>query len=774
MSTLETPERYYQPAGPLITVPHGHGQPQPPPPPSGPLTKSAPLSEASPTSTTPSASHEPPPPPSSNGDSSDSEVIITSVTTGKESAPPPSHPPAAYRYTQYSSAPPGYPYSYPAPYHYPTPAPPNPSYAHHDICYPPSPYVHHKYPSYRRYLSSAPYYPTNHQEVYSLPPAAPSQQSQQVVTATPVSATGTAYSAPTGPPPPPTLMETYSAPQPTLVETYQPPPHYFTPAYGPAPSCYTHSPSRTIPYINATYQSCPCPMQSCPKNVLTGPLTGDSKRSNILSISKDSMPLPPVALALPLEPASATGPPSPARGSAGMPPPPSPAGATYQPPPPPTKQESQSPESHGQDCNTEKKRKARVGKAMVRSNMQNTMLLMCNPTNYVGVVKREIESPKEKEEEHKKEILSADEDFKSPVKEPEQPSTKNEESPVGVILQPVEPKEEKPMEKENADALTIVEPERPSQVLQPIVNTVAENVKVKNMKRKLSLSKERVPEPELTPSSRKRQKLGSYKYLIRKDTNLVKIHNGKRKLMEKSLPAHQRNGQIRQTKIKLKKSISKRKISTSKEINNKRFKLSQPLTASNLNNYKNSSKIKEKTVMELNKVKEPVKKAAKMPVTVNSKTNNSKSAVAVLDSLFASNNVDRIIESVVSESCMRTTKDSAVKSEKCSGSLKEPIANKKSTNKNNGQMNKLKNECKKTGVGRRKSKCKEVVVPQIITRPRRPSHFPRWSNGWRWEGEPYDAKVFLNSDEATVMRRCYPAMRHRRGGLNCTTRLCSP
>ena len=61
---------YYQPAGPLISVPHGHTQ-QPPPPP--PITKSAPLSETSPTAASPI--HQPPPAPSSNGgDSSDSEV----------------------------------------------------------------------------------------------------------------------------------------------------------------------------------------------------------------------------------------------------------------------------------------------------------------------------------------------------------------------------------------------------------------------------------------------------------------------------------------------------------------------------------------------------------------------------------------------------------------------------------------------------------------------------------------------------------------------------
>ena len=66
-------------------------------------------------------------------------------------------------------------------------------------------------------------------------------------------------------------------------------------------------------------------MQSCPKNVLTGPLTGASKGS---IKNHQTTPLPPVALALPLEPPGALGPPSPARGSAGMPPPPSPALAT--------------------------------------------------------------------------------------------------------------------------------------------------------------------------------------------------------------------------------------------------------------------------------------------------------------------------------------------------------------------------------------------------------------------------------------------------------------
>lgn len=69
---------------------------------------------------------------------------------------------------------------------------------------------------------------------------------------------------------------------------------------------------------------------------------------------------------------------------------------------------------------------------------------------------------------------------------------------------------------------------------------------------------------------------------------------------------------------------------------------------------------------------------------------------------------------------------------------------------------------------------------------------PKWSNGWRFEGEPYEAKVFLNvssynwnfflvilqnyyskfqNDDPPVLRRCYPAMRHE-GGDVIQTRDC--
>lgn len=472
-------------------------------------------------------------------------------------------------------------------------------------------------------------------------------------------------------------------------------------------------------------------MQSCPKNVLTGPLTGDSKRSNVASISKDSMPLPPVALALPLEPASATGPPSPARGSAGMPPPPSPAGATYQPPPPPTKQESQSPIAP-EDW---KKRKPRIGKAMVRNNIaaglqHNTMLLMCNPSqNFVGAVKREIESPKEKDTlEEKKEICSSDEETKHVAEVIPKP----EESSVTEILpEPVaEPKDDKLKDKlkeevETDDKENNTDEDVPVQeVLPPVVSTVAENVKVKNMKRKLSLTKEKVPEPEVGPSSKKKPKLGSYKLLIKRDTNLIKINNGKRKLLEEpSGPTQTRRS------ITKNKKPTKRKLSTTSEEVNKRLKVTKPLMDS-----KQVSKLKTEPA----KAEESTKKATTKQ-KVNSKP--AKSSVVALDNLIAKNNIDRIIDSVISEVGTRTSKELAalkIVNKKTSANNN----NKKSTNKN--VQNKVKSECKKSGMTRRKSKCVEVIPQPIPKTPRRSIQAPRWSNGWRWEGEPYEAKVFIN------------------------------
>lgn len=64
------------------------------------------------------------------------------------------------------------------------------------------------------------------------------------------------------------------------------------------------------PVCAAAFQGCPCPMQSCPKNVDTGALIGNGKGAPV--VSGPGLSLPPSAL---------VGPPSPARGLAGLAPP---------------------------------------------------------------------------------------------------------------------------------------------------------------------------------------------------------------------------------------------------------------------------------------------------------------------------------------------------------------------------------------------------------------------------------------------------------------------
>lgn len=49
--------------------------------------------------------------------------------------------------------------------------------------------------------------------------------------------------------------------------------------------------------------------------------------------------------------------------------------------------------------------------------------------------------------------------------------------------------------------------------------------------------------------------------------------------------------------------------------------------------------------------------------------------------------------------------------------------------------------------------------------PRKCNSIPRWSNGWTWEGQPFQGKVFLNSDDPPLLRTCYPAMRHSVGDI---------
>ncbi|CAB3368707.1 Hypothetical predicted protein [Cloeon dipterum] len=99
------------------------------------------------------------------------------------------------------------------------------------------------------------------------------------------------------------------------------PPHYhFYAGYspgGPAGPCFPHPAARGVAFMDSPYQTCPCPMQSCSKNVHAGPLTGDSKGPG----PQESLFVLPTAAAAALPGESLAGghPPSPARGSSGGP-----------------------------------------------------------------------------------------------------------------------------------------------------------------------------------------------------------------------------------------------------------------------------------------------------------------------------------------------------------------------------------------------------------------------------------------------------------------------
>ncbi|XP_017892473.1 uncharacterized protein LOC108632416 [Ceratina calcarata] len=235
---------YYQPAGPLIQHPPTLPPIKGPPP-------------------------EPTPTPPQNSEGSD-DLVATSTTSGGTS----STGGGFYRAycPQYYGTPPQYP----------------------DLCYPPTyshPHAHpppyYKYPpTYRRYFFRQ-YYGYQESGGGGGPGGGATAGGPAVVD----------YQ----PPPPPGEY-----PLPPYYGAYPPPPPPPPPPPNPA---YLHTQGR--PFVDhAAFQGCPCPMQSCPKNVDTGPLIGNGKGAPV--VSGPGLSLPPSAL---------VGPPSPARGLAGLAPP---------------------------------------------------------------------------------------------------------------------------------------------------------------------------------------------------------------------------------------------------------------------------------------------------------------------------------------------------------------------------------------------------------------------------------------------------------------------
>ncbi|KAL3266253.1 hypothetical protein HHI36_010433 [Cryptolaemus montrouzieri] len=176
----------------------------------------------------------------------------------------------------------------------------------------------------------------------------------------------------------------------------------------------------------------------------------------------------------------------------------------------------------------------------------------------------------------------------------------------------------------------------------------------------------------------------------------------------------------------------------------KQLKTTSSALSTNNNNIKlNCKRLEGETMEELTETEEN---------KVNAKS-NQKLASIMLDKLIAKNNVDRTIECVISGAIRTSVPRRNYKIKQVKGSVSPiSISVKKSTKK----------ACRTLDTNKKPKDLRTQVCPAIL---KKAAQVLRWSNGWSWEGEPFEAKVFLNSDETTVIRRCYPSMRHHSGDL---------
>ncbi|XP_046665733.1 uncharacterized protein LOC124357748 isoform X2 [Homalodisca vitripennis] len=696
---------YYQPAGPLISTHHHHHH-----------STSASVTAKLPPPPTPSSLPTPTPPPSSAthppSESSDSEVVLT---TSSDNPPPvtyrgyPPHGGQPYNYYQYYPSPPASSLQYPG----------QQSHYHQDICYSPSGYPPGYFPKghypppapagYPRRYGPGPhqYYPP--QDFYPNPPPNPnsnpppsSNSQQMIVTASPAGGqTSSAY---------PPSDSSYPPPAP-IVDPYPPPPpqsYYTGYSAGPPPPCYsTHSPSSRGLFIDAAYQGCPCPMQSCPKNVHTGPLTGASKGS---MKNHQSAPLPPVALALPLEPPGALGPPSPARGSAGMPPPPSPALATARNPPqsPPVKPSLE-----------------QTGLLTISKMVTNAVLLADQvDTNIAELIpkteqiKMEIEDIVKIEaaedikcNRKRRKVIKNSADVKRQAFDvPSEPETK-----VNLELQErlITPKEEP--EK------TLPDIERPPLEKQlPLTDNCATT----------PVNKNNTTMPVL-------------------NGNISKARPKKRKteLSSECEPA-----------TKVAKCVKSPKVSKNKCVRRKKCVAEENIAPDT----EVGGVEPEKVVCRRNS--KPMERR---------KSSSSPHVAVVPPEVESSQDASSVAEVGKKKKTARTKKvqvktkaDHLLRSHGKADLPAPPITKERRLSKGSRKA-----EASSAVVAPKKAPPPVVVDPsaesQICLPGLRRSLTPRWSNGWSWEGTPYRAKVFLNIDDGAVVRTCYPAMRHVQGDVIC-------
>ncbi|KAJ9599375.1 hypothetical protein L9F63_010137, partial [Diploptera punctata] len=616
---------YYQPAGPLISAHHHRHTSSS----SGTTSHSGPAPVPVPTST------------STAGESSDNDVIITatSCSGGGEVAPPPlplQHPHQSYAY------------NYPHTQYYPSP--PASASIQYSVVLP-------TIPRHRISITNHTQHPLPHlttDDIYSTPVGNGSQQnssqsqqqSQQMVVTGSTTGSASSYQPPSAPPPPSLVG--------VSMDPYPPPPGYYT-GY-----TFIGMVPLIINYQNqdAAYQSCPCPMQSCPKNVHTGPLTGD-----------------------------------------GMPPPPSPATASAR-NPNQTEQETALQQRLWDTSNAESQSQVEL------KNKQEIQLTSLEVTKDLQTL--------------------PDNDFKSeatvlPTDEAADKTDITRNSLLAISKK----------KRQNSSETAITKAEKTANVDPKIINnTVKSEV--------CNVEKEELTENKISEVQNGRKAIGT-EVPVTKRCKLSNSNVGSR----------------------LSDPVTSIPLNTQTVCKNRQK--TQSLSSSNcsMHNGKNVRKRKLDDGKDLAEIKEPA----------------SKKKSIVLKKSFS------LIDNSVCKKVTGSRTLDQKKGIKMNGVFSQQ--KKPSLRHQRRRLNIVRNLWKRlvlrgtsvklitykvpanrrTSVGSRKEQCRRNN--SVFRSETKTLQLPKWSNGWQFEGEPFESKVFLSSDDVLVTRKCYPLMRHQEGDVIC-------
>ncbi|KAJ9598117.1 hypothetical protein L9F63_026779, partial [Diploptera punctata] len=516
--------------------------------------------------------------------------------------------------------------------------------------------------------------------------------------------------------------------------------------------------------IYAAYQSCPCPMQSCPKNVHTGPLTGD------------------VALALPLEPPGALGPPSPARGSAGMPPPPSPATASAR-NPNQTEQETALQQRLWDTSNAESQSQVELkNKQEIQlTSLEVTKDLQTLPDNDFKSEATVLPTDEaaDKTDITRNSLLAISKVSNSDIlcrtkSKKTCPTTPNN---VPLLMCDVEFQKK----RQNSSETAITKAEKTANVDPKIINnTVKSEV--------CNVEKEELTENKISEVQNGRK--AEQKFQLQKDVNcqiqmLVVDYQQKTQSLSSSNCSMHNGKNVRKRKLDDGKDLAEIKEPASKKKSIGIRRLQNKIYPSRVKNIK---KIASSTGF-LKKSFSLIDNSVCKKVT-GSRTLDQKKGIK-MNGVFSQqkkpslrHQVSKGYQSAIS--CLKSCAQAEKKTQHCKKSVEEvgSARNKckvnhmlrshrlhesdntfSDDNKHRGKPDKVPAN-RRTSVGSRKEQYLAVVGYRKSI-PKKTLQLPKWSNGWQFEGEPFESKVFLSSDDVLVTRKCYPLMRHQEGDVIC-------